>query len=121
MHDANDIAERYVAVWNETDLEQRRRQIYSLWADNGIEYTKSRLTSGYAALETRITASHEKNVRDSGNKFVLHANADRNHDVIKLNWQMLHVPDRTVKATGSYYLVLDDEDRILRAYFFADP
>ena len=120
MNDADDIAENYVAVWNETDLERRRQRIHSLWAEDGMECAKSRLTRGYAALEARITASHEKNVRDGGSRFVLHGNADRNHDVIRLKWRMIHVPDGGVKATGSYYLVLDHADKILSAYFFAD-
>ena len=120
MNDANCIAKNYVSVWNETDPERRRQRIYSLWVENGIECTKTRLTSGYAALEARITASHEKNVRDGNNRFVLHGNADRNHDVIKLDWQMISVTDGVVKATGSYYLALDGGDKIISAYFFAD-
>src|SRR5690348_16745716 len=66
MDTAQDIAERYVAVWNETDPERRRRQIAELWTPAGRHYVDQREVHGYDALEKRITVSHEKNVRDYG-------------------------------------------------------
>lgn len=121
MNEVTELARRYVSVWNETDPEQRRGLIRSLWSENGMECTKSRITQGYVALEARITASHEKNVREGHHRFLLRGSSERNGDVIKLDWQMIHVPDGRIKATGSYVLVLNEVDKIRGAYFFADP
>lgn len=120
MNEVTELAERYVSMWNETDPRQRGKVIRELWAEDGMECTKFRLTRGHTELESRITASHEKNVRDAGCRFVLLGNADRNHDAVKLNWKMVCVEDGTVRATGSYMLLLNKDDRIIGAYFFSD-
>jgi hypothetical protein len=119
MSDAVALAERYVGVWNEADSRERLRTIHALWAENGMERTKSRLTRGHEALALRITASHEKNVRDAHNKFRLRR-SDRNGNVVKLDWEMVAVEDGSTRATGSYVLILSEEDKILDAYFFSD-
>jgi hypothetical protein len=85
-----------------------------------MECTGSRVTRGHEALENRITASHQRNVRDGRNRFLLRGNPQRNHDVIRLDWEMIHLPDRAVRATGSYVLLLEAAGRILGAYFFSE-
>jgi hypothetical protein len=120
MNDATELAQRYVSVWNESDPAERRRIIRDLWTEDGMECTRSRPTKGYSELEARIAASHEKNVLDAQNRFVLQGKADRNHDVVKLDWRMIQTKNGLVKATGSYLLFLNVEGKILSAYFFAD-
>jgi hypothetical protein len=120
MGDPGEFAQRFVELWNETDPERRRRTVRDLWAAEGTECTSSRLTRGHEALETRVTASHHRNVRDERNRFLLRGIPQRNHDVIQLDWEMIHVPDGAVRATGSYVLILEATNRILGAYFFAD-
>lgn len=73
MNEAEKLAERYVAVWNETDPQRRRETIAALWAPEGIHYVGSREVQGYDALEQRVTGSHEKNVRDGGHRFEVSA------------------------------------------------
>ena len=58
MTDFNDLADRYVALWNERHAEESRRRIEALCATDGIGCTKSRLVQGYQALYERVTASH---------------------------------------------------------------
>lgn len=117
--DVVELARRYVDVWNETDPGERLRTIHALWAEGGTERTRSRLTKGYEALAARITASHEKNVRDGRNRFVLRG-SDSNGDVVKLEWEMVATADGSTKATGSYVLTLSEEGKILGAYFFSN-
>jgi hypothetical protein len=52
------FADSYVALWNETDAETRRRDIAPLFAPDGPHYVGSRHVSGYAALEERVVGSH---------------------------------------------------------------
>jgi hypothetical protein len=69
VNDAQELADRYVAVWNETNAEARRRAIADLWVPDGIHYVDTREARGYDALEKRIVGSYEKNVRGRGNRF----------------------------------------------------
>lgn len=51
MNDYDELTDRFVAVWNETDPKQRRRRIRGLWNEDGVECTKQRESQGYAARE----------------------------------------------------------------------
>jgi quinol monooxygenase YgiN len=55
--DLNDLADRYVAVWNERDPEKRRRQIADLWIPQGEHYVESQKAIGYEELERRVRES----------------------------------------------------------------
>src|SRR5687768_3304320 len=69
MIDPQTLADRYVAVWNEKDEKRRREAIAALWVPNGQHFVEGREVRGYDELEKRIRGSHEKNVRDDGNRF----------------------------------------------------
>ncbi len=54
MDAAQDLVDRCVAVWHETDPERRRKAIAGLWVPDGEHYVATRKVRGYAALETRV-------------------------------------------------------------------
>jgi hypothetical protein len=118
MNNAQRLADRYVAVWNETDPERRRRAIAELWMPEGRHYVDTREAQGYAALEQRITGSHEKNVRDGGHRFRAAQDARALRDVVAFRWEMLPVDGERVVANGLVFLMLDREGRILVDYLF---
>ena len=40
MTDAESFADRYVAVWNEPDPEERRARIAAMWIEDGVHPTE---------------------------------------------------------------------------------
>jgi hypothetical protein len=120
MFDAQELADRYVAVWNETDAGRRRSQIAALWDADGWHYVDVREAHGYAALEQRITGSHNKNVRDGGHRFRAVKDARALHDIVTFHWEMLPAADDRVVARGSAILRVDAGGRILADYQFVD-
>jgi hypothetical protein len=116
MLDAQTLADRYVAVWNEKDEEKRRVAVAALWVPDGQHYVGDRAARGYDALEQRIRGSHEKNVRDNGNRFRAAKNVRRLHDVVTFHWEMLPADSETVLATGLEFLVIADDGRIVADY-----
>jgi hypothetical protein len=118
MIDAQTLADRYVAVWNEKDETPRRRQIAALWVADGQHYVGERAVRGYAALEERVRGSHEKNVRDDGNRFRAMSNARKLRDVVTFNWEMLPANADTVLVRGLQFLIVGDDGRILIDYQF---
>jgi hypothetical protein len=118
MNDAQQFADRYAAVWNETDPTARRKAIAELWVPNGIHYVKTREARGYDALEKRIIGSHEKNVRDGGNRFRAVKNAQALRNVVTFNWEMIPAGGGEVAAVGLEFLVMDDAGRIVSDYQF---
>lgn len=117
MNDAQELARRYVAVWNETEAEARSQAIAALWMPEGVHFVRDREASGYAALEQRITGSHEKNVRDGGYRFRAVDNAQALRNTVTFNWEMV-APDGSVAASGLEFLVLSELNRIAVDYQF---
>jgi hypothetical protein len=113
-----DFANRYAAVWNETDPAIRRRQIEELWAADGVHYVRKLEARGYDALEKRITGSYEKNVRDPGNYFRAVQNAQVLRNVLTFNWEMIAPDGSKVLAVGLEFLQLGEDGRIAADYQF---
>jgi hypothetical protein len=118
MTDAQQLADRYAAVWNEVDPAARQKSIAELWAPDGVHYVRTLEVRGYAALEKRITDSHNKNVRDGGNRFRAAQNAQALRNVITFNWEMIPAGRSEVLAVGLEFLVLDERGRIVGDYQF---
>jgi hypothetical protein len=118
MTGAQQLADRYVAVWNETDPAARRSAIEGLWPADGEHFVGAREVRGHEELVQRVAASHEKNVRDNGHVFRAVANARTLHDVVTFNWEMVHPSDGKVLAVGLEFLQVDPQGRIVRDYQF---
>jgi hypothetical protein len=118
MLDPQTLADRYVAVWNEADEKRRRDAISALWVPNGEHFVEGRQARGYEELEKRVRGSHEKNVRDNGNRFRAAPGARRLHNVITFHWEMLPANGDTVLVRGLEFLIIDGEGRILVDYQF---
>ncbi|HEY8289799.1 MAG TPA: hypothetical protein VIG49_11055 [Acetobacteraceae bacterium] len=118
MDEAQTLADRYVAIWNETDPERRRSAIATLWTTDGEHYVGVREARGYDALEQRIIGSYEKNVRDNGYRFRAVKDARALHDVVTFHWEMLQADSQEVIATGLEFLLVDGQDRIRVDYQF---
>jgi len=118
MLDAQELADRYVAVWNEADAESRRQQIGALWAPDGHHYVDVREAHGHAELEQRISGSHNRSVRDGGHRFRAAKDARTLHDLVTFHWEMLAAAEDGVVARGFEVLRVDAEGRILVDYQF---
>jgi hypothetical protein len=118
MNEAQHLADRYVAAWNETDPAARRSAIESLWTRDGQHYVDTRQAIGFAALEDRISRSHEKNVSVLGHRFRAVQDARRLRNAVTFHWQMLPADSDAVLATGLEFLILNDEGCIEVDYQF---
>ena len=132
---ALELAEKYVALWNEPDAGERRRMIAELWAEDGrhilqppqeirviaaqpgIALTAILEARGYEQIEARATSAYEHWVGSERLSFRGRDDADRLGDVVKLHWEAL-AKDGTVFAVGLSFLVLAADGRIERDYTF---
>ncbi|MGJ7527607.1 nuclear transport factor 2 family protein [Variovorax sp. GB1P17] len=116
-----ELADRYVAVWNETDAAARRDAIARLWVPEGEHYVRMLQAKGYEALMQRVTSSHEKNVRDAGFRFIATGDAQALHNGVMFHWQMVPAAGGPVAALGLEFLVLSEDGRIATDYQFILP
>jgi hypothetical protein len=118
MLDPQMLADRYVAVWNEKDEARRRDAIATLWVPDGRHFVGKRAVQGYEDLEKRVRGSHEKNVRDDGNRFRAAPGARRLRDIVTFYWEMHPSDADTALVRGMEFLIINNEDRILADYQF---
>ena len=119
MHTPQEIADRYVALWNETETLKRRQLIEAFFAPNAEHYVRTREAIGHDALEQRIIGSHEKNVRDGGYIFRAGSKAQQLRNVVTFNWEMTPADDpNEVAAVGLEFLLLDPQGLAVADYQF---
>jgi len=131
------LAERYLAVWNETDAGARRMCVSDLWADDAVQLlepprevrdaadalgvTALFEARGHAALEARVSGAYEQFVASGEFLFRRRGAAARLRDVVTFGWEMLPVGGGEATGGGLEVLVLDDDGRIRIDYQFIDP
>ena len=135
--DANDLADRYVSLWNEADAGRRRRLVAELWTEDGaqilqppqemreiaarpgIGMSATLEARGRAELEARTTSAYDGWVAGEGFHFRRRDNVDRIADVVKFNWEAVSA-DGEVAGVGLPVLVLAPNGRIRLDYQFIE-
>ena len=110
--------ERYVELWNEPDAELRRTTIEELWATGGANYTQTTEAVGYDSLEARVTRAYEAYVGSGEYRFRSVVPPAAHHGAVKVQWEMVTVPDGAVASVGHEFLLLGDDGRIISDHQF---
>ena len=132
---ANQLADRYMALWNEPDADRRRRMIAELWTEDGrhllqppeemraiaaqpgIAMPALLEARGHEEIEARAASAYEHWVGSEGLRFQGRDDADRLGDVVKFHWEAITKEGETA-AVGLCFLVLAGDGRIERDYTF---
>jgi hypothetical protein len=103
----NELADRYVALWNEPDRDRRSQTVAELWTEDGAHILQppqevreiaarpgiglaARLEArGHAALEARAASAYEEFIAAGRFTFRRRDNVQRLADVVKFNWEMV--------------------------------
>ena len=118
MLDAQALADRYVAAWNEPDAARRSCALAALWAPDTPRRERAREARGYGALRALIQGSSESNGGESGVRYRAARTARLRGDVVTFRWEMLLADSETVLASGLEFLIVDDKGRILADHPF---
>jgi hypothetical protein len=129
------LAEKYLALWNEPDADRRRRMIAELWTQDGrhmlqppeeiraiaarpgIALTATLEARGYEEIEARAASVYEHWVGSEGLNFRGGDDAQRLGDVVTFHWEAV-AEDGQVSGVGLDFLVLAADGRIERDYTF---
>jgi hypothetical protein len=133
--EAEALADRYLALWNEPDADRRRRMIAELWTEDGrhilqppqeiraiaarpgIGLTAILEARGHEEIEARVASAYEHWVASEGLSFRGRDDAERLGDVVKFQWDAID-KDGEVFGVGLNFLVLAADGRIERDYTF---
>jgi hypothetical protein len=134
---AEQLADRFIALWNEPDPERRRRMIAELWTEDGSQVLQppqemreiaarpglgmaaTLEARGHAELEARAATAYEQWVGSGQLSFRRRDDVEQLDDVVKFHWEAVS-PDGEVTAVGLDFLVLGAEARIRRDYVFIE-
>ena len=134
---AEQLADRYLALWNEPDADRRQRMIAELWTDDGSQILQppqemraiaaspglglvaTLEARGHAELEARAATSYEHWVGSEGLSFRGRDDAERLGVVVKFRWEAV-TNDGETAAVGLNVLVLAADGRIERNYTFVE-
>jgi len=134
---AAELADRYVALWNEADPDRRRELIAGLWNEEGEHLLQPpeevrRIAAGagvggsaiieargHAEIDARANSAYEHWVATEGWSFRRRDDAERVHDVVKFHWEAVDGKGE-VTGGGLNLLVLDAAGRIERDFTFVD-
>ncbi len=116
MLNAQALADRYVAAWNEPDAARRSSTIAGLWAPDALPRGGAR---GFGGLAKLIVGASAKNGAREGVRFRAAPSARLRGDVVTFRWEMLLTGSETVLASGLEFLIVDDDGQILADHPFA--
>ena len=116
MLNAQALADRYIAAWNEPDAARRSSAIAALWAPEAMGNKGPR---GYAALTAVSRAKPGSSAGHACVRYRAAPTARLRGDVVTFRWEMLLAESETVLAGGLEFLIVDDDGRILADHPFA--
>jgi hypothetical protein len=117
---AEQLARRYIHLWNEPDAPARRTTIEALWASEGRHLMGAHDVTGYDGLEQRVKGSYQRSVVAGGNLFRLVGAVQTLPGVVKFRWDMARQASGEVAAAGVGFLLLDGEGKIANDFLFAE-
>lgn len=116
MTNAATIAQRYIAVWNETDAGRRRALIAEGWDDDAQYLDPMMQGNGHAAIDAMIGAVQE---RFPGFRFALHGTPDGHNDRVRFSWSLAPAGAEPV-VIGTDFVQLAADGRIRSVTGFLD-
>jgi hypothetical protein len=111
-----EIIERYIAAWNETDAAKRRELVGALWAADGSYTDPLADVRGPDAIAELIGAAQQQ---FPGFGFTLGGPVDVNHHQARFTWHLGPAGAEPV-VIGFDVVVLDGDGRIASVHGFLD-
>ncbi len=134
MTNPNELADRYVAMFNDPDPERRRASVRELWSAGAVlvlnppqEVREVADTlamrpifesRGHAELEARVNSAYEQFA--SKYEFRRTGEAARLQDVLTFRWEAILRDGGEPDGAGRHVFMLDPDGRIRLDYLFVD-
>ena len=116
MIDAQNIAQRYIASWNETDATTRRQLVDALWTEDARYADPMMQAHGQDGIAALIGGVHTK---FPGCRFALAGQADGHGPHLRFSWSLAPV-DGQVLARGTDFAAVASDGRLAQVTGFLD-
>lgn len=112
-----EVAERYIAAWNEPDDDARVRVIAGLWTGDGTYTDPLADVEGHDAIGAVISGVREQ---FPGHVFRLLDDVDAHHDVVRFGWELVPEGGGESVVIGFDVAVVSGDGRLRAVYGFLD-
>lgn len=112
----DELAGRYIDLWNETDPTARRRRVDELWSDDARYVDPMVDARGHEAIDQAIGAVHDQ---FPGFVFRLAGPVDAHHNQGRFTWELGPAGDEA-PIVGFDVAVTDGEGRLQTVFGFLD-
>ncbi|MFD8592463.1 nuclear transport factor 2 family protein [Streptomyces sp. NPDC059637] len=116
MSDTNELVQRYIAAWNETDAAARRVVLAEVFAEDGVYVDPLVSVRGRDGLDATIAAVQGQ---FGGLVFSLGGAVDAHHDVARFTWHLGPEGAEPV-VVGFDVAVIGEDGRISQVLGFLD-
>jgi hypothetical protein len=116
MIDAQDLAQRYIASWNEVDAAARRRLVDGLWTEDARYTDPMMKADGQVGISALISGVHGK---FPGYRFALTGQADGHGPYVRFSWSLAPA-DGQVVARGTDFAAVAADGRLAQVTGFLD-
>ena len=117
MNDYTELANRYLAVWNEPDAEKRRAAIAELWTEDGGYTDPLVAVKGHDGIEAVVSGAREQ---FPGFAFSLLGVVDGHHDVARFQWGLASEGAAEPVVIGFDVAVVAEDGRLRTVLGFLD-
>ena len=113
---ADQIADRYLAVWSEPDPAARYAAVAALWAPDGIEFTGGGIQfREHDGLDARVREAYEAFIANGEYALTSPGDVSRHDDIVTFTAQ-LTTPDGEVAWAARVFLLLRPDGLISEDY-----
>jgi hypothetical protein len=116
MDNLTELIDRYIAVWNETDVERRRELIARTWTEDACYLDPLLQGEGRAGIDEMVRGVHE---RFPGHRFRRTSDPDAHHDRVRFCWELASEGGVAV-VSGTDFAVVDKGNRLQAVTGFFD-
>jgi len=116
MIDAQTLAQRYIASWNEADAAARRQLVGALWTKDGRYADPMMQADGPEGIAALIGGVH---AQFPGYKFALTGTVDGHGPFVRFSWSLAPAVGAVI-ARGTDFAVVADDGRLAAVTGFLD-
>lgn len=117
MLDVNTAIDRYIAMWNETDEEQRRTLVAQTLTEDASYLDPMMSGEGTDAIAAMIGAAQQQ---FPGHRFELVSKPDAHHDCVRFTWSLADDGSKPV-AIGVDFATIAGDGRLRSVVGFLEP
>jgi ketosteroid isomerase-like protein len=110
--DVSAFVDKYVAVWNEPDATRRAEAVASLWVEDGVEFTDTRVFRGHEAIESRVTEAYGQFVATGEANVAAGEGSARHHDALSFRIMLVPAGGGIAFWAAEVFVILGEDGRI---------